>query len=569
MKKIISLLLALALCLALAAPVFAEDISGNDYATEAKAAFEKGFRLAAAVAYEFAAQAYEKTGAMDAARGALSSAGDAYAGAGKTQQAIRVYLAAKDYEKIKKLFLDDADKFSGDDYIKAAAAAAEQGVPEKELTDLYEKALAAYLTETKTGDEWIAVAEKLAEQEKPKIPEFVVSGLYGKAVDVYLTEMKTGDEWIAIAEKLAKQGIEETKLADFYEKALAAYQTETKTGDEWIAAAAKLAEQGVPESVVAGLYKKALESYMTETKTGDEWVQCAEKLAGLGFGEDELKGIYEKAARAYAAESEEAAKEDAEEALTLISKADALAAKHGNDDLAKEIHSAWEIAKEKAEIAEIADAFLEIAEKSKDDFKPFMFDFAQAVKEYFPNLAQTPGESGEDELKAKKVYSLAGDLCVEEELYWHAFQFYSQAYALYGKTGDLKEDAATVLGKWSKIREDAVKNALTVSDMTCAQDMAEVWQMIFLEYSDDYELALEWAATFDEQKIPCGDGESWTALVQMLKAQHEAKNTNSNGSAFSEGNVAIFVGVGCLVVGFLAAMFIFKKKKQPADVTEE
>ena len=566
MKKIISLLLALALCLALAAPVFAEKISGDDYAKEAKFNMDQGHYLGAAALYELAARAYGEDGASEAARGALSSAGDAYASAKKTEDAIRVYLAAKNYEKIKELFLDNADKFSGDDYIKAAAAAAEQGVPENELTDLYEKALAAYLKETRTGDEWIAVAGKLAEQD---VPEFLVSGLYGKALDVYLTETKTGDEWIAIAAKLAEQGIEETKLTDFYEKALAAYQAETKTGDEWIAAAAKLAKQSVPESVVAGLYEKALESYMTETKTGDEWVQCAEKLAGLGFGEDELKGIYEKAARAYAAEAEEAAKEDAEKALELLTKADALAAKHGNDDLAKEIYSAWEIAKENAEIAEIADAFLEIAEKSKDNFEPFMFDFAQAVKEYFPNLAQTPGESGEDELKAKKVYSLAGDLCVEEELYWHAFQFYSQAFALYGKTGDLKEDAATVLGKWSKIREDAVKNALTVSDMTCAQDMAEVWQMIFLEYSDDYELALSWAATFDEQKIPCRDGESWTALVQMLKAQHEAKNTNSNGSAFSEGNVAIFVGVGCLVVGFLAAMFIFKKKKQPADATEE
>lgn len=566
MKKIISLLLALALCLALAAPVFAKEITGDDYTKEAQFNLDEGHFIGAAALFELAAQAYEKAGAAEAARGALSSAGDAYAGAGMTQDAIRVYLAAKNYEKIKELFLDDADKFSGDDYIKAAAAAAEQGVPEEELTDLYEKALAAYLKETRTGDEWIAVAEDLGKQ---KVPEFVVKGLYEKALDVYLTETKTGDEWIAIAAKLAEQGISETKLADFYEKALAAYQTETRAGDEWIAIAAKLAEQGVPESLVEGLYEKALAGYLTETKTGSDWVDCAEKLAGLGFGEGELKSVYEKAARAYAAEAEEAAKEDAEMALKLLTEADALADKHGNAALAAEIHSAWEIARDNAEIAEIAAAFLEIAEKSKDDFEPFMFDFAQAVKEYFPNLTQTAGESGEDDLKAKKVYSLAGDLCVDGKLYWHAFQFYSQAFALYGKTEDLGEDALTVLGKWSGIRQEAVENALDIGGMACAQDMAEVWQMVFFEYSDDFELAQKWAETFDEKNIPCGDSESWAALVQMLKTQHEAANTDSKGAMASEGNVAVFVGVGCLVVGFLAAMFIFRKKKQPADVSEE
>ena len=43
---------------------------------------------------------------------------------------------------------------------------------------------------------------------------------------------------------------------------------------------------------------------------------------------------------------------------------------------------------------------------------------------------------------------------------------------------------------------------------------------------------------------------------------HAVASTGLNvGSALSEGNLTIIVGVACLVVGFLAAMFIFKKKK--------
>lgn len=36
------------------------------------------------------------------------------------------------------------------------------------------------------------------------------------------------------------------------------------------------------------------------------------------------------------------------------------------------------------------------------------------------------------------------------------------------------------------------------------------------------------------------------------------------GSVLSEGSVTVIVGVACLAVGFLVAMFIFKKKKKPA-----
>ena len=48
-------------------------------------------------------------------------------------------------------------------------------------------------------------------------------------------------------------------------------------------------------------------------------------------------------------------------------------------------------------------------------------------------------------------------------------------------------------------------------------------------------------------------------------AEHMANTAPApTGSTLSEGNLTIIVGVACLAVGFLAAMFIFKKKKKTA-----
>ena len=56
-----------------------------------------------------------------------------------------------------------------------------------------------------------------------------------------------------------------------------------------------------------------------------------------------------------------------------------------------------------------------------------------------------------------------------------------------------------------------------------------------------------------------------------MSCQHESEKTvGGEGSTLSEGNLAIITAVAGIVVGFLAAMFIFKKKKKPAvaDGTE-
>ena len=148
MKKIISLVLALALCMALAAPAFAEGISGDEYAEEAELSLEQGQALAAATLFELAAQAYEEAGDEEAALGAYSAAGGAYESTGKSDDALRAYLAAKEYGKAAELLLsENTEEPSGDDYLNVAAALVEQGVPESELAYLYKKAAEAIFAE--------------------------------------------------------------------------------------------------------------------------------------------------------------------------------------------------------------------------------------------------------------------------------------------------------------------------------------------------------------------------------------------------------------------------------------
>ena len=54
-----------------------------------------------------------------------------------------------------------------------------------------------------------------------------------------------------------------------------------------------------------------------------------------------------------------------------------------------------------------------------------------------------------------------------------------------------------------------------------------------------------------------------------MKIEPTARNVKFEGSILSEGSLTIIVGVSCLAVGFLAAMFIFKKKKPAlADGTD-
>ena len=67
MKKIISLVLTLTLCMALAAPAFAAGISGSEYAGEAEFNSEQEHPLAAAALFELAGQAYEEAGNTESA----------------------------------------------------------------------------------------------------------------------------------------------------------------------------------------------------------------------------------------------------------------------------------------------------------------------------------------------------------------------------------------------------------------------------------------------------------------------------------------------------------------------
>lgn len=60
-----------------------------------------------------------------------------------------------------------------------------------------------------------------------------------------------------------------------------------------------------------------------------------------------------------------------------------------------------------------------------------------------------------------------------------------------------------------------------------------------------------------------------TVTTYVCKICGESAPESYEGSTLSQGNVTILCSVGCLAVGFLAAMFIFKKKPATVKSSEE
>lgn len=453
-KKTISIFLAVLMLFCTTVPTFAVDISGDEYAKEAKAVFEKGQPLAAAVVFERAAEAYKEAEDTNSEQKAYSSAGEAYEQAEKTALAIEAYLAANDFDKAKSLFLaGDLSGMSGDDYLDAA-------------------------------------------------------------------------------EKMAAHGVPKSELGDIYEKALAAYQSGTLSGNEWIAA--------------------------------------ANRLESAGFAADKLTGIYEKAARTLLAEAK--AQEDKSKALLFLQKANSLAGKHGNTELSSEIQSILESMLENFEAYQNASVILEAARENSEDYDQFASEFYQILLELFPNLMSSDF-SQEDRIRVADTLVLAGDLCANEGLYFHAYILYPNAitYCSYNESGNcfvLNDETKQVLDKISNLLENTPAQVIDTYGATAGMGMASTVLSFCITVLSDYDLALEWAEKFDAAQIPSYEyGMTWQNFVNMAKAQVESENLET-GSTISEGSLVIVVGIAAAAAGFLAAMFLFRKKN-PEPAGEE
>ena len=348
---------------------------------------------------------------------------------------------------------------------------------------------------------------------------------------------------------------------------------EELSGDDYFTAVKALAEQGVPESELADVYKKMIDTYLADTLSGSDLSAVIDKLQKAGIMAN-YEPLYAGAAKAYFAESTSA--ETLGEKLVLCMKARDFALKQSDTGLIDEIQAALSALQEENEEFEIANVILEAAKKDSAALKQFVDDLDDILNDNFAEMFddQISREMGfkmtpEYLFRCVNTLTLAGDLCRSEGLYWHTVYVY--CVAVESSSVYLEAEGYEALrGLYDEITnsilaivEDAVEYALDLGETNVAKMALETVIELCVEFTRDFDTALELAAVYDSYFPPEGEEDSMVNQIVEYKEyieRHENGNQNT-ASTLSEGNLAIITAVAGVAIGLIGGLIIGKKKK--------